>query len=88
MLGHLVVPAVEERFEIRRKRELLCDLQLWDDSLASLTADLGEERRKSGLAFYVEMPTSMKSPRMRALLNGLTELCKWRNQTLAELATL
>jgi hypothetical protein len=84
----LIVPLQTEPFEVRRKRELLCDLKLWDDTLASLTADLGEERRKSGLAFYVGMPTSMKSPRMQALLAGVCELSQWRNRVLAEYAAL
>jgi hypothetical protein len=88
MLGHLVAPEVVERFEVRRKRELLADLKLWDETLASLTEDLGEERRGAGLAFYMEMPTSMKSPRMQALQAGLVQLSKWHSDTLAELAPL
>jgi hypothetical protein len=83
-----LVPLETESFEVRRRRELLADLKLWDAALDSLIADLGEQRRKSGLAFFVELPTSIKAPRMCALQNGLTELAKWRNQTLTELAPL
>jgi hypothetical protein len=83
-----LVPLETESFESKRRRELLADLKLWDAALASLTVDLGEERRKSGLAFYVEVPTSMKSPRMQALLSGVCELTRWRNNVLAEYAAL
>jgi hypothetical protein len=77
-----------ERYEVRRKHELLADLKLWDAALDSIITDLGEERRKSGLSFYAEMPTSMKSPRMLALQAGCNELSRWRNAALQEHAQL
>lgn len=88
MLGHLVIPQIEEPWHLRRKRELVTNLRLYDAALESLLADIGEERRNCGLGFYLHMPTTMKSPKMQALQSGLIQLGQWRNQTLAELAPL
>lgn len=82
------VAEVEERFEIRRRRELLCDLRLWDATVDSLNADLRDERMKAGLSVYANMATIMRSPRLLALLAGMCTLSRWRNETLAELAPL
>ena len=94
-LGHCVsgfkrkpIEQSVEPWEVVRKRELLLDLKLWDNSIASITRDLGEERRKCGLAFYQEMPTSLKSPRMLALQAGLTQLSRWHSEALREYASL
>src|SRR5260370_33464738 len=75
-----------EPWEVRRKRELLVEIKNLDLALASITRDLGEERRKSGLGFYAEMPTSMKSPRRLALQLGLNELPRLHSATLTVLA--
>ncbi len=81
--------AIEEpSFEVRRRRELILDLKLWDSSIASITADLGEERRKSGLCLFEEMPTSLKGPRMLALQAGLIQLSRWHSEALREYAAL
>ena len=81
--------AIEEpSFEGRRRRELILDLKLWDSSIASITADLGEERRKSGLCLFEEMPTSLKGPRMLALQAGLIQLSRWHSEALREYAAL
>ncbi|MGB7283311.1 MAG: hypothetical protein WBE13_13695 [Candidatus Acidiferrum sp.] len=83
-----LVPLEVEPVEKKRKRELLTDLRLYDAALDSLLADIGEERRNCGLGFYLQMPNTMKSPKMQALQSGLIQLGQWRNQTLAELAPL
>src|SRR6267142_5270194 len=75
-----------EPFEVRKRRELLADLQLYDAALDSITKDLGEERTKCGLAFYQEMPAARKSPRMLALQAGLIQLSRWHSETLREYA--
>ena len=83
---HETVPL--EDFAGRRRRELLADLDLYDAALDSITKDLGEERRKSGLSVFQEMPTSLKAPRMAALQLGLAQLSHWHSETLRELASL
>jgi len=77
-----------EPWATRRKRELRVEIQNLDVALASVTIDIGEERRKSGLSFYGGLPTSMKSPRMLALQAGLNALSHWHSETLREYADL
>ena len=77
-----------EPFEVKRRRELLADLNLYDAALDSITKDLGEERRKSGLSFFEEMPTSLRGPRMLALQAGLNQLSRWHSETLRQYAEL
>ncbi len=88
MFDHFIKLEIPEPFARRRRRELLADLKLYDAALASITSDLGEERRKSGLSFFEEMPTSLKGPRMLALQLGLTELSRWHSETLRQYAEL
>ncbi len=75
-------------FEVLRRCQLLGDLKLWDAALRSLTDDLRDERMRSGLASYQELPTAMKSPKMQALQLGLIQLSNWHSQALAEYASL
>jgi len=79
---------LSEDFAIQKRRQLRADLELYDAALRSLTDDLREERMRSGLAFYQELPTSMRSPRMQALQLGLVQLSNWHSQALKEHANL
>lgn len=88
MFDHLITLKIEEPFERRRKRELLAEIKRLDAALASLHGDIGEERRKSGLSVNSAMPTSLRSPKMQALMLGLTELSRMHSAALEEYATL
>ena len=81
---HFIELKIEEPFERRRKRELLGEIKRLDAALASITTDLGEERRKSGLSVNAAMPTSLRSPKMEALHLGLSELGRLHSAALAE----
>ena len=83
------IPAAPvEPFEVRRRVGLLQDLKFYDGGIASITSDLRDERTKSGLTFYQEMPTSLKGPRMLALQAGLIQLSCWHSEALREYASL
>ena len=84
----LLIPLETESYEAKRKRELFADLKLWDAALDSLVGELRDERTASGLTFYQEMPTSLKSPRMLALQAGLNQLARWHSDALKEYANL
>jgi hypothetical protein len=88
MLGHLVVPAAIEPFEIRRKRELLGEIKLLDAAMASLLDDLREARMESGLTWLQELTSPMKSPKFFALELGRNDLVNQRNAVLREYAAL
>lgn len=77
-----------EPWHITKKRELLADLKLWDDALASLLDAIGKARRESGLTIQLYSATSAMGPRMQALQAGLVQLSKWHSATLAALAAL
>lgn len=80
------VPA--EPWHVTKKRELESDRKLYDDAIRSLTEAIGEERRASGLAINIGMPTSAMAPRMRLLQLGLIQLSRWHSDTLAALSQL
>jgi hypothetical protein len=88
MLKRTPIPQEVVPFEVKKRRELLQDLKLWDGGIASITRDLGEERTKCGLSLFAEMPTSLKSPRMQALQAGINALSHWHSETLREYASL
>jgi len=77
-----------ERYETKRRRELLQDLKLYDAALVSIHADIGEETRKAGLDSFGIIPVALRSRRWLALQNGLCQLSKWHSETLRELAPL
>ncbi len=88
MLARTVVPIEIERWEVRRARELREDLRLYDAAIASITADIGKERREAGLAFFEVIPAALKTPRWLALQSGLNQLSRWHSETLREYAGL
>ncbi len=83
-----VIQEASEPFEVKRRRELLVEINHLDLALASIHGDIGEERRRCGLSSFVELPTSLKSPRMQALQLGLIQLSNWHSQALKEHANL
>lgn len=78
-----------EPFEVRRRRELLADLKLYDDGLASLTDEIRKERTESGGYFIqAELSTNTISLKLRVLLSGLNQLSRWHSEALAEFSRL
>ena len=92
MTGHSnnapVVHTETEPFEIRRRRELLADLKLWDAGISSLTDSIRAARMESGYYVQTALSTGAMSLRLRTLLSGLNQLSRWHSDTLAALAQL